>query len=284
MVTHDSSTGRAASRPGRPPESHAPARDPPRGAPPLDAARRRGCFPRHRPGLAGRRADHPESVPLGRPCAAPRPVRRMTTNGCRPTSDSGIRTRPTSWKRAPTCGRCNSCSGTRRPRTHDQSISTSLGGICRPRRIRWSNSQVPVLRESSTRSRLKRRPSPAVSRPPVEVADILHAHGDIVLEMHPRAERPASGGPPGDRALPHRRTGWASRSPPTPARTRPSYNRCRDRHCPKCQAQARAALARRAPAGRARRAVCARRLHAPACAATARRIGMRRGSTRGCFS
>jgi len=79
-----------------------------------------------------------------------------------------------------------------------------------------------------------------MSRPAVEVADILHAQGDAFVEQHPwlsvqqrsvlraiaRCRTAALGGPL-DRcdACGHQAI---------------SYNSCRNRHCPKCQAQARA--------------------------------------------
>lgn len=50
----------------------------------------------------------------------------------------GTRTRPISWKRAPTCGRFSSCSATLTSPTRP-SISTSRGGTCRLRRIHWSS-------------------------------------------------------------------------------------------------------------------------------------------------
>ena len=53
------------------------------------------------------------------------------------------------------------------------------------------------------------------------------------------AERAAAIGPPGDRALSHRRTRWASRRCGACGHQAISYNSCRNRHCPKCQAQAR---------------------------------------------
>ena len=79
-----------------------------------------------------------------------------------------------------------------------------------------------------------------VSRPAVEVADVLHAQGDAFIDQHPwlsvqqrsvlraitRCRTAALGGHVdhcgacGHRAI--------------------SYNSCRNRHCPKCQAQARA--------------------------------------------
>jgi hypothetical protein len=78
-----------------------------------------------------------------------------------------------------------------------------------------------------------------VSRPAVEVADILHAQGDTFVEQHPWL------------SVQHRSVLRAIRRCRTAAlgghvdhcgacghRTI-SYNSCRNRHCPKCQAQAR---------------------------------------------
>jgi hypothetical protein len=78
-----------------------------------------------------------------------------------------------------------------------------------------------------------------MSRPAVEVADILHAQGDAFVEQHPwlsmqqrtvlraiaRCRTAALGGHVDEcRACGHQAI---------------SYNSCRNRHCPKCQAQAR---------------------------------------------
>ena len=89
------------------------------------------------------------------------------------------------------------------------------------------------------RSRLQAETAAVVSRPAVEVADVLHAQGQHFLDQHPwlsvqqrtvlraltRCRTAALGGHVdqcgacGHRAI--------------------SYNSCRNRHCPKCQAQAR---------------------------------------------
>ena len=78
-----------------------------------------------------------------------------------------------------------------------------------------------------------------MSRPAVEVAEILHAQGDAFVEQHPwlsvqqrsvlraiaRCRTAALGGHvDACRACGHQAI---------------SYNSCRNRHCPKCQAQAR---------------------------------------------
>ena len=119
------------------------------------------------------------------------------------------------------------------------------------------------------RSRLLRKPTAVVSRPAVEVADILHAQGDTFVEQHPWLsvqQRSVL------RAIARCRTaalgGHVDRCDAC-GHQAISYNSCRNRHCPKCQAQARERWLARARAGAARRAVCARRLHAAACAAAA---------------
>jgi hypothetical protein len=73
-----------------------------------------------------------------------------------------------------------------------------------------------------------------MSRPRFEVADVLRTHGDAFLRAHPQAPyicsvitlikicRTATLDGHLDRCL---RCGWK----------RPSYNSCRNRHCPKCQ-------------------------------------------------
>jgi len=78
-----------------------------------------------------------------------------------------------------------------------------------------------------------------VSRPAVEVADVLHAQGDHFLERHPWLsvqQRTVL------RALRRCRTaalgGHLDRCG-TCGHRAISYNSCRNRHCPKCQAQAR---------------------------------------------
>ncbi len=78
-----------------------------------------------------------------------------------------------------------------------------------------------------------------MSRPAVEVADVLHAQGDHFLEQHPWLsvqQRTVL------RALARCRTaalgGHLDRCGACGHRA-VSYNSCRNRHCPKCQAQAR---------------------------------------------
>jgi hypothetical protein len=78
-----------------------------------------------------------------------------------------------------------------------------------------------------------------MSRPAVEVADILHAQGDAFVEQHPWLsvqQRSVL------RAIARCRTaalgGHLDRCD-TCGRQAISYNSCRNRHCPKCQAQAR---------------------------------------------
>ena len=78
-----------------------------------------------------------------------------------------------------------------------------------------------------------------MSRPAVEVADILHAQGDTFLEQHPWLsvqQRTVL------RAIARCRTaalgGHLDRCDAC-GHQAISYNSCRNRHCPKCQAQAR---------------------------------------------
>jgi Transposase zinc-binding domain/Putative transposase len=78
-----------------------------------------------------------------------------------------------------------------------------------------------------------------VSRPAVEVADVLHAQGDTFLEQHPwlsAQQRSVL------RAIARCRTaalgGHLDRCDAC-GHQAISYNSCRNRHCPKCQAQAR---------------------------------------------
>ena len=78
-----------------------------------------------------------------------------------------------------------------------------------------------------------------MSRPAVEVADILHAQGDTFLEQHPWLsvqQRSVL------RAIARCRTaalgGHLDRCDAC-GHQAISYNSCRNRHCPKCQAQAR---------------------------------------------
>ena len=89
------------------------------------------------------------------------------------------------------------------------------------------------------RSRLLRKPRAVMSRPAVEVADILHAQGDTFLEQHPWLsvqQRSVL------RAIARCRTaalgGHLDRCDAC-GHQAISYNSCRNRHCPKCQAQAR---------------------------------------------
>jgi hypothetical protein len=78
-----------------------------------------------------------------------------------------------------------------------------------------------------------------MSRPAVEVADILHAQGDTFLEQHPwLSVQPRAV----LRAIARCRTaalgGHLDRCDAC-GHQAISYNSCRNRHCPKCQAQAR---------------------------------------------
>jgi hypothetical protein len=78
------------------------------------------------------------------------------------------------------------------------------------------------------------------SRPPLEVADILRAHGDAYRRQHPVS-------PPQARVMRHLsqcRTaalGGHVEGCAACGYQRIAYNSCRDRHCPKCQGQQRAA-------------------------------------------
>ena len=79
-----------------------------------------------------------------------------------------------------------------------------------------------------------------MSRPAVEVADILHAQGDAFVAQHPWLsvqQRSVL------RAIARCRTaalgGHLDRCDAC-GHQAISYNSCRNRHCPKCQAQARA--------------------------------------------
>jgi hypothetical protein len=78
-----------------------------------------------------------------------------------------------------------------------------------------------------------------MTRPAVEVADILHAQGDTFIEQHPwlsAQQRSVL------RAIARCRTaalgGHLDRCGAC-GQQAISYNSCRNRHCPKCQAQAR---------------------------------------------
>src|SRR5262249_16410412 len=82
--------------------------------------------------------------------------------------------------------------------------------------------------------------APAVTRPPFEVADIVRQHGDRFLETHRawvtaqhrrilRALARCRTAAPGGHPRPRARGGQPG----------PSYNSCRDRHCPKCLTAAR---------------------------------------------
>jgi predicted RNA-binding Zn-ribbon protein involved in translation (DUF1610 family) len=78
-----------------------------------------------------------------------------------------------------------------------------------------------------------------MSRPALEVADILHAQGDAFVEQHPWLSVPPRSVL---RAITRCRTaalgGHLDRCD-TCGHQAISYNSCRNRHCPKCQAQAR---------------------------------------------
>src|SRR5271169_3730681 len=79
----------------------------------------------------------------------------------------------------------------------------------------------------------------STARPPLEVADILRAHGDAYRATHPVSTAQAA-------VLRHLVTcrtaalGGHVDACGQCGFTRVSYNSCRDRHCPKCQAVKRA--------------------------------------------
>jgi Putative transposase/Transposase zinc-binding domain len=80
----------------------------------------------------------------------------------------------------------------------------------------------------------------ASARPPLEVADILRAHGDDYRHQHPVSPPQAAV----LRRLSQCRTAALGGHVDACAAcgyTRIAYNSCRDRHCPKCQGQQRAA-------------------------------------------
>ncbi len=118
-----------------------------------------------------------------------------------------------------------------------------------------------------------------MSRPAIEVADIVRAQGRQFLERFQasfsyqalKAFRPSSAAAPQLSA--DIRTSVSSAGHEAPI----SYNSCRTRCCPKCQAQARAALARSAATRTAHHQLFPRRLHRaprsePAGAHTSRRF------------
>src|ERR1022692_107978 len=80
-----------------------------------------------------------------------------------------------------------------------------------------------------------------MTRPLLELADIIRAAGQRLIDRHPAwlinlAARQSAGR---HRAMPHRRAGrpcrWCSRC----GHRAISYNSCRNRHCPQCQSNAR---------------------------------------------
>src|SRR5215475_10681763 len=81
--------------------------------------------------------------------------------------------------------------------------------------------------------------STSLPRPPLEVADILRAHGDAYCLHHPVSPHQAT-------VLRHLTTcrtaalGGHVDACAACGYARVSYNSCRDRHCPKCQGQQRA--------------------------------------------
>ena len=117
-----------------------------------------------------------------------------------------------------------------------QFICTSRGATCKPRQTRSNRLQSRIRR-------ILRFPgdcvSPAMTRPAVEVADLLHTQGDRFMDQSPwlsfqqlsvlraitRCRTAALGG----HSISARQCGHQAIS----------YNSCRNRHCPKCQAQAR---------------------------------------------
>ena len=120
-----------------------------------------------------------------------------------------------------------------------------------------------------SRSRSAAQTAAVMTRPAVEVADILHAQGDTFLEQHPwlsAQQRTVL------RAIARCRTaalgGHLDRCD-TCGHQAISYNSCRNRHCPKCQAQARERWLDARERDLLDVSVRARRLHAAAWATAA---------------
>ncbi len=102
-----------------------------------------------------------------------------------------------------------------------------------------------------------------MGRPALEVADIFRAHGPAWRRASARAPEPGPAqGHVGHRAVPQRGAGRPCAALRGCAQAQIAYNSCRNRHCPKCQAQRRAALARGAPGRSAAGRVLPRGLHA----------------------
>ena len=78
-----------------------------------------------------------------------------------------------------------------------------------------------------------------MNRPTVEVADIFRAQGNNFIDHHHLGIQQAQGDS-GDDPLPHGSAGGhVDVCPQCGGDPAISYNSCRDRHCNKCQAQAR---------------------------------------------
>ena len=170
----------------------------------------------------------------GRRCDLPRARPASTSASAR--TRCGTRTRRICWKPARTCARSRCCSATPISRTR-RSISTCRGATCKRRPIRSSNCT--CRRRWSSPVAAPAKTARVVSRPAVEVADILHAQGDTFVEQHPWLsvqQRSVL------RAIARCRTaalgGHLDRCDAC-GHQAISYNSCRNRHCPKCQAQAR---------------------------------------------
>ena len=82
--------------------------------------------------------------------------------------------------------------------------------------------------------------TPASQRPAWEVADVIRQHGEAFLVARRPADRRAEAGVARPGPVPHGGPGRARLALPRLRIRRIAYNSCRNRHCPKCQARARA--------------------------------------------
>src|SRR5262249_54368884 len=152
-----------------------------------------------------------------------------------PLIPSGIVGRRTFSKPAPTCAPSRCCSDTEiwRPQ---RATFISRRNTCTPRRIRWRSSNSPLCKQAVRALKVKSRDEPACRgggrHPPPQGSRFLDRYESSFHYQQLKAFR----------AIQRCRTaalGGHLDSCPQCGHQAISYNSCRNRHCPKCQTEAR---------------------------------------------
>src|SRR5438132_11004206 len=143
--------------------------------------------------------------------------------------------RLTCWRPAPTYAPSKSCSGTviwKPP----PSTCICRSGTCRQLTIRWTVSLYPAPRTSAAALNGKTKNDSAHLRGGRHSSRAGRSlSGSVSIQLWLSAAQSVSG----HSALPHRSLGGHRDACPSCGHQAISYNSCRNRHCPKCQTQAR---------------------------------------------